>query len=62
MNLVVFHIANKTELDMILKEEQIIERLDKFKLKWPSFNYKIEREEITNTLVVKQVSMYEQAN
>ncbi len=62
MNIVMYQIASDSIEEMDEKEINITKKLELFKKKYPSFNYKIEKDEFTNTLMVKQVSLYEQAN
>ncbi len=47
---------------MMNKEESVIKRLTEFRIKHPNFSWKLEKDEITNTLIVKQLSMYESVN
>lgn len=62
MNIITYHIASNTLEEMLEKEESVTKRLIKFKLRHPNFSFKLEKEELTNTLIVKQLSMYESAN
>lgn len=62
MNLVTYHITSQSEEEMMDKEQSVLIKLRIFKRKHPNFSFKLEKDEVTNTLIVKQLSMYESVN
>lgn len=62
MHLMTFNIISQSIEEMLKKEKELIERLDVFKKRHPSFSYTLDRDEISNTLIVKQLRMNESIN
>ncbi len=57
-----FNIISSDVEEMLRKEKDLIERLDIFKQRHPTFSYTLDRDEISNTLIVKQLRMNESIN
>ena len=50
-------VTSDSEIEMLTKKSDIEEKLGYYKSRHPDFNFTIEIEDITNTLIVKQILM-----
>jgi len=62
MNITVFQVKCDDAADLLIREERISSKFKLFKSRHPTFTYTIEKEESTNMLIIKHLSMYEQIN
>ncbi len=62
MNITIFQVQCDDAIDLIIREQRISDKMKLFKSKHPTFTYTIEKEDSTNMLIIKHLSMYEQIN